>query len=781
MNTFISFVFAHWLLFAFALLVFIVCVVSPLRRRCLTPLVFRLFKKLMPPISKNEEEALHAGKVGAEATLLGKPNWSALEGESIHSPLSVEEEMYLDGPVNDLCARLDSEQIDREKNLPPEIWNFMKKMRIFGMNAPKKYGGLKFSKNAQRQVIIKIGSRDPTAAITAMVPNSLGPAELLAHYGTEEQKSRWLPGLSSGEIIPCFALTSPTAGSDASSLTDSAVVYIKDGVPMIRLNGEKRYITLAPVANVVGFACRLYDPEGILGKVKDIGITLVLIPVNEETKANGLSIGKRHDPLGGNFLNGPVIVKDLCLPLEESVIGGRVQTGKGWQMLMECLFVGRGISLPSISIGAAKFTVRTVGAYARTRKQFGLPLAEFGAIEEWLAKMGGYLYLMEAVGMTAAESVDRGGSSPVISAIAKSHLTEMMRRVVLCGMDILGGKGIIQGPKNFLARCYTMLPIAITVEGANRVTDGLMIGGQGLVRCHPALSEEMQAIAEDGGASALEKFDRAFVKHFRYVASGFPRALFHAFGGWVISPAPKKRMLRVYYRKLNSVSSAFCVISELMIWILGGKLKNEERISGRLGEVLSSLYIGSSILARFLKDGEKEEDVPLAEWGLQYSLFNAETALLGSLDNFPKILGSRFLSACGAGILRLMLFPFGRSFTAPSDVLDERVARIVTTQNTSRDRLTKGMYMPPTGNMNETVSLLEEAMMLGIQSEGAEKKIRKAIKNGTLTDSSGPELERAVWFSVINETERKSLKRLFRLRPEVIAVDSFESDDPRFL
>jgi acyl-CoA dehydrogenase len=744
--------------------------VTPLRRRFITPKVFRLFRKLLPPLSKNEAEALLAGEVGAESTLLGKPDWKALEGKP-RLDLSLDEQAYLDGPVNKLCAMLNREEIYKNKDLPAEVWDFMKKIKIFGMNAPREYGGLGFSKNAQRQIIIKIGSRDSDTAITAMVPNSLGPAELLAHYGTEDQKQRWLPGLSSGEIIPCFALTSPTAGSDASSLTDSGVVYRgTDGVPMVRLNGDKRYITLAPVADVVGFACRLYDPEGILGKTKDIGITLILIPVNETAKANGLSIGRRHDPLGGNFMNGPITVNDLCLPLEESAIGGIAETGKGWQMLMKCLFVGRGISLPSISIGSAKFTVRTVGAYARIRKQFGLPLAAFGAIEEWLAKMGGYLYLMEAVGMTAAESVDGGGSSPVISAIAKSHLTEKMREVVTCGMDIIGGKGIIQGPRNFLAYSYKMLPIAITVEGANRVTDGLMIGGQGLMRCHPALSEEMNAVALGENPEAIKKFDRATITHFLYVVSGFTRAIFHAFGGWIFSPAPKKRRLRRYYKKLNRVSSALCVVSELMIWILGGKLKSEERISERLGKVLSHLYIGSSILSRFRKDGEKEGDAPLAEWGLQYSLFGAQTALLEVLDNFPKVFDSRVVSKSLAWIVRKTLFPFGRPFILSSDTLDKKVAQIITTDNESRNRLTAGMYMPPMRDHRETVALFDTTMTLSIENAPVEKRIREAVKKGILADSSD-----AVRLGIISDKERTILEELYLLREEVITVDDFET------
>lgn len=756
---------AHWLLTVIVLVFLSLAFCAPLRRRCLTSHVFAFFKKVMPPLSQTEKEAMVAGEVGEEKTLLYKPAWSKIFPKSWWGKLTDEEEVYLDGPVEKLCAMINDYEISQIREIPKKIWDFMEEIQIFAMNIRKKDGGLGLSKTAQAKVFVKLASRSFDIAVVCMVPNSLGPAELLHHKGTDAQKKRWLPGLASGKTIPAFALTEPFAGSDAGAMESAGVVYRGgDGRLWMRLNWSKRYITLGPVATLLGLAFKLYDPEHLLGDNETIGITVALIPINDETKAKGVSIGRFHDPLGASFPNGPNYGKDVCLPIDEYVIGGLDQVGQGWVMLMECLSTGRFVSLPSVSVGGAKLACFSVGAYARVRKQFNTPIGNFGGIEEYLGKMVGLTYLMESTLYAGTGLVDDGRKSPVLSAMAKYHLTSKLKTVIHLGMEILGGKGIILGPKNFLANMARVVEVAITVEGANILTRNMIIFGQGFVRCHPWLLKEIQTLEITDSKKALREFDRALVGHVGYAMKTFFRAWIHGLGGSRWSSAPEgERFVRQYYRKMNRMSSALALVAEATLVVLGGKLKMEERISARLGDVLSYLYQGGAILKRFEDTGARG-DIPLVVWGLQYSLYEMQEALAGVLQNFP----SRTLG----WILMRIIFPFGKPYAKPSDALEKELAHIVMKPSSTRDSIIDGIYLPPLDNLNENLSLLETALRTVVSIELIEKKLALEKKVGTITDVR--DLAAAVQKRAITEKERGALEIANNLRARVVAVDDFE-------
>jgi acyl-CoA dehydrogenase len=739
---------------------------APLRRQCITLFVFRFFKKAMPPFSQTEKAALLAGKVGEEKTLLYKPNWKKIFPDSTWGKLTKREERYLNGPVNKLCRMVDDYKISQIREIPKEVWDFMRKIQIFAMNIRRNDGGLGFSKTAQAKVFVKIASRSFSVAVVCMVPNSLGPAELLHHYGTRAQKLRFLPGLASGETIPAFALTESGAGSDAGAMQSMGVVYRgEDGKPWMRLNWAKRFITLGPVCTLLGLAFKLSDPEHILGSKENIGITVALIPINEETKSSGVSIGRFHDPLGASFPNGPNYGKDVCLPIDEYVIGGVEQAGKGWEMLMECLSTGRFVSLPSVSVGGAKLACFSVGAYARIRKQFNTPISNFGGIEEFLGKMVGLTYLMESTLCAGTGIVDTGGTSPVLSAIAKYHTTSKLKEVLNLGMEILGGKGIMLGLKNFLARIHSMVEIAITVEGANILTRNMIIFGQGFIRCHPWLLKEMMALEISDPKEALCEFDKAFVMHVGYVLKIFFRACFHACGGWRWSDiSVNNKTVRAYYGKMNRMSSALALVSEATLILLGGKLKMEERISARLGDVLSYLYQGGAVLKRFTDVADSNERA-LMEWSLQYSLCEMQDALVGVLENFP----SRSLGR----ILMRIIFPFGKPHTRPSDALEKKLAHIVTDLDFARDAVIGGIYEPPIDNLDDNLALLSYALgHIIFVTAPIEQRLKEAKKTGTLRDARDYAL--AVQKGIITEQEMNSLKEGEALSARVAAVDDFD-------
>ena len=751
-----------WLVFV---PVAIVAVVPAVRRQLLSKQLRRVFAKVVPAMSATEREALEAGTVWWDRQLFsGKPNWQQLLATPVPAR-SAEEAAFLNGPVEELCRMVDDWQITHElQDLPQEIWQFIKTNGFFGMIIPKAYGGLEFSAQAHSDVVMKLASRSISMAVTVMVPNSLGPAKLLLHYGTEAQKRHYLPRLARGEDVPCFALTGPEAGSDASSIPDIGVVCRRrfegqDNVLGIRLDWEKRYITLGPVATVLGLAFKLHDPDHLLGNRVDIGITLALIP----TDTPGIEIGHRHFPLNIAFQNGPNRGRDVFIPLDW-VIGGPARVGQGWTMLMECLADGRSISLPALATGAGKFASRATGAYAAVRKQFKMPIGRFEGVAEVLARIAGNAYLMDAVRELTCAAVDNGERPSVISAIAKYHLTERMRGVVNDAMDIQGGSGICLGPSNYLGRVYQAVPISITVEGANILTRSLIIFGQGAMRCHPYIFTEMQATLDTDEQRGVREFDCALFSHLRMALANASRAFFHGLTGGCFITTPVRDASASYYRALTHMSAAFAFAADVTMLMLGGELKRKERLSARLGDALSHLYLGSAVLKRYHDQGQPEADVPLMRWAAETCLYEIQESLFGLLGNFPNPLLGR--------TIRRLLFPWGRRFRGPDDQLGEKVAGIVLEPSDTRDRLTAGLYLPK--DLSEPVGRLEDAFNKVALAEPVLAKIRAAMKDGRL-DRGDPEAacEAAVQAQIVSREEANQVRAAVAARREVIKVDAF--------
>ncbi len=755
-----------WIWFGLVFALLLVLNLPNLRQSLLTRPLFRLFRRLLPPLSNTEREALESGTVGWEGELFsGHPDWGKLLAQPAPA-LTKAEQAFLDGPVEELCRMLDDWQIiEEDRDLPPEVWQFLKEQRFFGMIIPPEHGGLGFSALAHSAIIMKIASRSVTAAVTAMVPNSLGPAELLLEYGTEEQKNHYLPRLARGEEIPCFALTGPEAGSDAAAMPDRGVVcrgvFQGEEILGIRLNWEKRYITLGPVATLLGLAFKLYDPEHLLGEQEDYGITLALIP----TDTPGVRIGRRHVPLDIPFQNGPNWGEDVFIPLDY-IIGGVERAGQGWRMLMECLGVGRSISLPALSTGGAKLACRAAGAYARIRRQFRVPIGQMEGVEEVLARMAGLTWQMEAARTLACGAVDQGEKPAVPSAIVKYHLTERMRVVVNDAMDVLGGKGICLGPRNVLGRLYQCLPIGITVEGANILTRTLIIFGQGAIRCHPYVLKEMRAVANPARNLGLLEFDKAFFAHVGFSISTGVRAFWLGLtGGRLLSvpDGPWKRQLQAASR----LSAAFVLTADTSMLLLGGELKRREKLSGRLADILSQLYLLSAMVKQFADRGSPAEERPLLEWACAESVRAAETAFAEFFRNFP--------SRPVAWLLRLATFPLGIRPCAPSDRLGSQVAATLMAPSPLRDRICAGIFAP--ADPEQPMGLLEEALRLVIAAEGVEGKLRRARKEGAFVATvEGDELAAAVTAGIITAAEAQLLEAAEAARSEVVRVDDFPKD-----
>jgi acyl-CoA dehydrogenase len=740
------------------------------RRRQISAPLLKIFAKVTPKLSDTEQTALEAGTVGFEGELFsGKPDWHQLLSQP-KPELSVEEQAFLDGPVEELCAMIDDWQITHELgDLPPSAWEFIKKNKFFGMIIPKQYGGLQFSALAHSAVLQKLATMSATVASTVAVPNSLGPAELLLHYGSDEQKNHYLPRLAVGEEIPCFALTGPYAGSDATSLTDYGIVckQVVDGVETlgVKLTFDKRYITLAPVATVVGLAFRMYDPEHLLGDKEDLGITLALLP----RSTPGLQIGRRHFPLNIPFQNGPVHGKDVFAPLT-TLIGGPHMAGHGWRMLVECLSVGRAISLPSNATGGVRMAVAATGAYARMRKQFGLSIARFEGVEEALARIGGLTYATAALSRATAAAVDRGEKPAVPSAIAKYHATEWGRIVAGDSMDVHGGKGVQLGPKNYAGRSWQGVPIAITVEGANIMTRSLMIFGQGAIRCHPYVLKEMQSLSIADYGDRLKTFDRALFGHIGFGISNAVRSFTLGITGSAIGDAAGDAYTRRYYRKLNRYSAALALCADVFMGVLGGKLKFKEKLSARLGDVLSYLYIASAMLKRYEDTGRPEADRPLLAWAFHECVWRMQMALDGAIRNFP-------VRPVG-WLLRVLVFPFGRREVPPSDRLGRRVAALITAPGEARDRLTQWAYLTPTAN--NTVGRMCALLPDVIAAEPVERKFQKAQKAGQFVSREyDAQLQEAVKAGAITESEAALLKRVRDASFEFISVDDFDPKELR--
>ena len=740
------------------------------RRRQISAPLLKLFAKVTPKLSATEQTALEAGTVGFEGELFsGMPDWHVLLKQP-KPELSVEEQAFMDGPVEELCSMIDDWQITHElADLPPNVWEFIKHNKFFGMIIPKRYNGLEFSALAHSAVLQKLASMSATVASTVAVPNSLGPAELLLQYGSEEQKDHYLPRLAVGEEIPCFALTGPYAGSDATSIPDYGIVCKQtiDGVETLGLKFtfDKRYITLAPVATVVGLAFRMYDPEHLLGAQEDLGITLALLP----RSTPGLEIGRRHFPLNVPFQNGPVRGNGVFAPLSV-LIGGPKMAGHGWRMLVEVLSVGRAISLPSSATGGVRAAVASVGAYARMRKQFGLAIARFEGVEEALARIGGLTYATAALSRATAAAVDRGEKPAVTSAIAKYHTTEWGRKVAGDAMDVLGGKGVQLGPSNYAGRAWEGVPIALTVEGANIMTRSLMIFGQGAIRCHPYVLQEMQALLITDRGEQLKTFDRLLFNHVGFGISNAVRSFVLELSGSRLGDSAGDAYTRRYYRKLNRFSAALALCADVFMGVLGGKLKFKEKLSARLGDVLSYLYIASAMLKRYEDTGRPEADRPLLAWAFHHCVWNMQMALDGAIRNFPV----RSVSL----LLRVLVFPLGRREVPPSDRLGRRVAALITAPSEARDRLLEWVYLTPTPN--NTIGRMHALLPEVILAEPVDRKFGKALKTGKFKahDYFG-QLVEAQDAGAINASEAALLKRVRESVHEFISVDDFSTDEMR--
>lgn len=743
-----------------------VLAVPVLRRHLISNFILKIFRKILPQVSQTEQEALDAGTVWWDGELFsGHPNWQRLL-DYTKPALSAEEQSFIDNETDQLCSMIDDWDVTHvRQDLPPEVWQFIKDKGFFGMIIPKEYGGLQFSALAHSAVVTKLASRSATAAVTVMVPNSLGPAELLLHYGTKEQKDKYLNRLAKGLEVPCFALTGPFAGSDAGSIPDTGVVCYGEfngqkDVLGLRMNWEKRYITLSPVATLLGIAFKLYDPEHLLGAEESRGITLALIP----TDTPGVEVGRRHFPLNSAFQNGPTTGKDVFIPLEY-IIGGTEQIGQGWRMLMECLAAGRSISLPGSATGAAKLSARASGAYSRVRKQFKLPVGKFEGVEEALARIGGNLYMMEATRVLTAAAVDMGEKPSVISAIAKYHCTERSRSVINDAMDVHGGKGICMGPDNYMARTYQQIPIGITVEGANILTRSLIIFGQGAVRAHPYVLKEIQAAHNPDTKVAQLDFDKALWGHVSFSMSNAVRAFVFGITGGRGVDAPTASPTKRYYQQLTRYSSAFAFAADVAMLVLGGGLKRKEKISARMGDVLSQMYLCSATLKRFEDDGRPEADLPLLHWSIQDALFRIQEAFDGVLQNFPN--------RPAAWLLRRLIFPLGKCMMPPSDLLGHQVAALMMQPGAARDRLTGGMYISK--DEQDAVGALEAALLSTLKCEPIQALVTKAYKDGKV--KSRDELEQiaeAGKLAIISSEQVQLLERDYALRRKVIMVNDFD-------
>jgi acyl-CoA dehydrogenase len=740
------------------------------RRELITRHVLGRYRQLLPQMSKTEQAALDAGNVWWEGELFsGHPNWSVLQ----HLPaarLTEEEHAFLNGPTEELCRMLDDWEVTHElRDLPPSVWEFILAKKFFSLIIPKEYGGLGFSPVANSMILTKLASRSATAASTIGVPNSLGPAELLLHYGTDEQKERWLPALASGKEIPCFALTSPRVGSDATAIVDNGVVcqgtFDGQEVLGIRLNWDKRYITLAPIATVLGLAFKLYDPDHLIGDVDDYGITAALVP----TKLAGIAIGRRHFPIDIPFQNGPTQGKDVFIPLDY-IIGGPAMAGQGWRMLVEQLSVGRSITLPSNSLGAALAAVYASGAYARIRRQFGLPIGKFHGVAEALARMAGHAYIMTAASRVTCAALNAGERPAVPSAILKYHNTEMGRLVANDAMDVQGGKAIMLGPKNYLARSYESVPIAITVEGANILTRNLIIFGQGAIRCHPYVLAEMEAARNEDREQGLVQFDRLFFSHMGHLFSNAARSFVMALTAARYTDVPASGPLRRYYQQINRYSASFALAADAAMLVLGGELKRRESLSARLGDVLSYLYLTTMVLKHFHDQGEHHEDLPLVEWSCRTLLYNAQEQLHVFLRNFPN-------RPVAVG-LRLAIFPRGRMFSAPADTLGLEIAELMISPTPTRERLADCIYKA--AEPGNPVGLLHEALLAAERVKPLERRVHDAKKAGEIQSDDTPgQIREAEEKGILNADEAAEVRDFDELVMALTGVDDFAPDELR--
>lgn len=743
--------------------------VRSFRQHWISKSALRRFRRAMPEMSRTEKEAIDAGTVWWDADLFrGAPDWNKLH--DIPAPrLSAEERVFLNGPVNEVCRMVCDYQVTHQlADLPKSVWQYLKDQKFFAMIIKKEYGGLEFSAYAQSVVLQKLTGVSSVLSSTVGVPNSLGPAELLQLYGTKLQKNHYLPRLASGLEIPCFALTSPEAGSDAGAIPDIGIVKkgIWNGKEILGMSitWNKRYITLAPVATVLGLAFRLNDPEALLGNNKNIGITCALIPTN----LKGVEIGRRHFPLNIPFQNGPTQGKNIFVPLD-FIIGGPEMAGQGWRMLMECLSVGRGITLPSNATGGIKTAALATGAYARIRRQFKIPIGQMEGIEEPLARLAGNAYVMDAATVFSVSGIDLGEKPSVISAIVKYHCTHRAQRAVIDAMDIVGGKGICLGPKNFLARAYQGAPIAVTVEGANILTRSMIIFGQGAIRCHPFVLTEMKAAFNPDERDALTSFDRAIFAHVGFVISNLIRSIWLGLTDGKTSSAPRKDSTTRYYQQMNRYSANLALLTDISMAVLGGSLKRKERLSARLGDILSQLYLASATLKRYADEGYQKADLPLVHWAMQDALYQAEQALIDFLNNFPH----QWVKAA----LRLLIFPFGPQRLKPSDQLDSQVAKILQTPSETRSRLGRDQFLEP--SQYNAVGNIEKALVDILTAEPIYQKVCKATGESLPFMFLDTVAQIGLKKGILNEKEATLLCIAETARIETISVDDFDPTELR--
>ncbi|MFI2809881.1 MULTISPECIES: acyl-CoA dehydrogenase [Microbulbifer] len=737
---------------------------SDLRKKWFTGPLLNLIKKVLPPISETEREAMEAGEVWWDAELLsGKPNWDELL--SMGPPkLTEEEQAFLDGPTEELCQMVDDWQISFEdRDIPDEVWEFLKKERFFGIIIPKEYGGLGFSPTAHAEIVTKISTRSTTVGVTVMVPNSLGPGELLMAHGTEEQKDYFLPRLADGRELPCFGLTGVEAGSDAASMTDRGVVcygeYNGEKTLGMRVNWHKRYITLAPVATILGLAFKLYDPDHLLGDEEELGITVALVPTDTE----GVTIGQRHLPAMQAFQNGPNWGKDVFIPMEW-IIGGQENVGRGWHMLMSALAAGRGISLPSLSTGGAKMSARLTGAYARVREQFGIPIGKFEGVQHRLAEIASIAYVLDSAHKTTTRALDEGLKPAVVSAIMKAHATYGLRNAINDAMDIHAGKAIMDGPLNYIGNVYRAVPVAITVEGANILTRSLMIFGQGAIRCHPYLLDEMLAAENEDTEAGTEELDELLPKHAWFQVKTLARGFFHGWTVGLFASSPRGvGAAAKYYRQLNRYSAILTLATEISLMSLGGELKRKELISARLGDVLSQLYLLSSTLKRFKDDGSPEADRPLLEFSMRAGLHKIEVSLMEVYQNFPR----RFLGH----LMHFLTMPWGHSVHTASDRQARACAELLMEPSETRDRLTRGVFL---GNPGDGVDIMEQAFNKVCATQEARDKMKKAGLRQLNADCIDKALEK----KVISEEEASALQEAAEAVNLAIQVDHFDHLSP---
>lgn len=735
----------------------VVAAATTVRREVLTRPVLSMVQSALPALSATENEAIDAGNTWWDAALFtGNPDWKALLAVP-PAKLTAEEEAFMAGPVDRLCAMIDDWRMTWETHdLPPEAWDYLKREKFFGIIIPKEHGGLGFSNFAHSEIVRKIATRSVSAAVTAMVPNSLGPGELILRFGTPEQQEYWLPRLAEGREIPAFGLTSPEAGSDAAAMIDEGVICRRDWqgeeVLGIRLNWHKRYITLGPVATILGLAFKLRDPDHLLGGEDEIGITVALVP----TDLPGVTIGRRHIPSMQTFQNGPNAGKDVFIPLS-NVIGGPERVGQGWKMLMSALAAGRGISLPSLSAAAGAFAAHTTGAYARIRSQFNLPIGKFEGIQERLARIAGNAYLLDGARRLTCAGLDQGNHPAVISSILKLHATERMRVVINDAMDVHGGKAIIEGPRNYMGSQYRAIPVGITVEGANILTRSLMVFGQGAIRAHPYLLEEIRAVGDADRGRALAQFDQVLWKHVGHSLKTAIRAFVRSWSGGVFAPAPRAGKATRHYRQMSRYAAAFAFCSDIAFLTLGGELKRRELLSARLGDVLSELYMLSGALKRWEDEGRQDDDLPLLDWCMQSGFASIEQSFAQIIENFP---------ARPVGwILRLFVMPWGRRRHGPSDRTVRRCAEILLEPCAARDRLVENVYI---GGEDEAVARLTEAFRKTVATQPIHDRMKQARIR---------EADKALAEGLISASERERLREADAAVADVIAVDDFAPEE----